>query len=46
MSMVSSLKDSLIRDSVVRMTLKSKNDNSTLQADSQESDDEKQKIGT
>lgn len=39
--MDSALKDSAIRDSVLRMTLKSSNHkNSTLQADSQESEDE------
>ena len=37
------LKDSAIRDSALRMTLRSDHKNSTLQADSQESEDEQMK---
>ena len=43
--MDSALKDSAIRDSVLRMTLRSDHKNSTLQVDSQESEEE-QKKGT
>lgn len=43
--MDSALKDSAIRDSVLRMTLRSDHKNSTLQVDSQESEED-QKKGT